>query len=197
MSYPEVGPIMRTKSVLITAILVLLVVAMSGCTSSVSNVSVTAQTSQAQKYAQAFVDEAKKLNTDPNVTLTSKIVENGSDAIQLTATSVNATKTAFYANGSTTTIALNIKQFASKADAEKFYNTISFGYTSNNNMTNNVTKLNDNPYFAATGKNPTETQASWKLDSFNFVTMSSSLAVQQDEFVMWGTVSVMSGRGST
>src|SRR5450759_1710910 len=138
---------MKIKLVLVTAILVLFAAAMSGCTSSVPNLSAPEQTSQVQKYAQAFVDQSTKQNTDRNVTLTSKIVENGTNAVRLTVTSVNKTKSAFYSNGSTTTESFNVILFASKADSEKFYNDISFGYTLNNEMKNNMTKANDNPYY--------------------------------------------------
>ena len=184
---------MNFKTIAVIGALTLLIVSMSGCTS--QSPTTGGQTSQVLKYAEAWKSVIEKNNTDKNVTLTFKTVANGTDAVRMTVTSVNKTKTSSYANGTTTTMSLNIKEFANKDDAKKFFDDVTFGYTAMTNSTlkAGVTESGDNPYVIAIGREPTMVDASWKIDSFTFVTMGASLAIQQDEFVTYGTISMISG----
>jgi hypothetical protein len=192
---------MQLKPIAVIAVLLVVVASLSvsGCTTSTKQNSTTGgQTSQVMKYAEAVNETFNKNSTGKNVTVTTKIVANGTDAVRMTVTLVNKTKDpkSLSANGSTTTEAFNIKQFANKGDAKKFYDDISFGYAANSEFQKNVSKQGDNPYFVAMGREPTSTQASWKIDSFSFVSLSASVAIQQDEFVTYGTMSVMPGSSS-
>ncbi|MGZ4943444.1 MAG: hypothetical protein ACXVIG_03615 [Halobacteriota archaeon] len=176
------------KTVVTLSILVALAVAVSGCT--VQNpISTPTPTNKAVDYANAFVNNTR---TDPGKNMTvvdAKVIANGTDGARITMTEKNSTKTAF-ANGSTTTSALNIKQFASTADATTFYDNISFGYTTENQTQQTPIKTTS-PYKQVMGHDPTVHAYSYKFDSLSFISAQASLAAQTDEFVLWGTISVV------
>jgi len=74
-----------------------------------------------------------------------------------------------------------------KDGATKFYNQSSFGYTPYNTST----APKDPTYRQTTGRDATINNVALRIDSFAFVTSKVSYIMQQDEFVTWGTASVM------
>jgi hypothetical protein len=84
----------------------------------------------------------------------------------------------------------NIKQFSSKEEATTFYSDARVGYTTVSNASTPI-KPEDNIYKQVTGCDPSGTNAAWKLDSVTPVTAQFSFIVQQDEFVTWGSASVL------
>ena len=93
-------------------------------------------------------------------------------------------------NGTTTRYGVNVKQFSSKEEATSFYNDASVGYTRVSNASTLI-KPEDNVYKQVTGRDPSVTNGAWKLDSVTSVTAQFSFIVQQDEFVTWGSASVL------
>jgi len=181
----------------ITAIVVLLLVlpslSVAGCT--VSN-PLTGQVPQVQQYADAFhKNQQDQLGPNENITVW-KQNENGSNAMRLQWTVVNSTTSGFYQNGTTASYSVNVKQFASTGEATKFYDNVSFGYSSSADVNATSIKPEGNIYKQVTGKDVTVANAAFKIDSFTFVTAQMSLIFQQNEFVVWGTVTVMPRSGS-
>ena len=184
----------------ITAIIVLFLVVASlsvaGCTVGLPGTSSPTPTSQVKQYADAWHSNIQD-KLGPNETLTVwKEKENGSDTVRLQWTVVNSTTSGFYSNGTTTTYSVNVKQFANIDDAKAFYDDTSFGYAPSTTVNATLIKPEDNIYQQVTGKNVTVLNGAWKLDSFALVTMQASFVIQQNEFVVWGTASVMPN-GST
>ena len=164
-------------------IIAALVIGTCGCT----NPTTQSQTSQVEIYGKNFLDNAKA-KLGPNETLTSStLVKNGTDAVRLSYTTVNKTASVFTPNGTTATYNYNIKQFSNKDGATKFYNQSSFGYTPYNTST----APKDPTYRQTTGRDATINNVALRIDSFAFVTSKVSYIMQQDEFVTWGTASVM------
>jgi len=179
----------------ITAIVVLLIVVASllvaGCINNSSNTPSTSPASQVKQYADAW-HESIQNGLGPNETLTTwKERENGTDAIRLQWTVVNSTSSGLTTNGTTTSYSVNVKQFTSSASATDFYDDVSFGYVPATSVNATSIKPEDNIYKQVTGNNVTVVNGAWKLDSFTFVSMQAGFAVQQNEFVLWGTASVM------
>lgn len=171
----------------------LLIVGVCGCTNPVQTTQNTASsTNKALDYANAQLNITKK-NLEKNQTLvSSKVIANGSDGARLTYTIEDKSNSGLTANGTSTTASISIKQYSSKDDATKAFDDVSFGYTPGKaSDIANMTKPTNNTYLKAFGHNATINNAAFKLDSFTFVSMSASVAEQQDEIVWSGTVSVM------
>jgi hypothetical protein len=147
-------------------------------TSSTAAPAVT-QVSQAHAYAQAYQTATEK-NKGPNDSLTFSIVDNGNDTAILTITDVNTTPNALFSNGMTMTETFNIKQFASTSEATTFFNSATSGYTRNDSA-------GIDPYRALTGHTATINAAAVKLNSISG-TVNMSFALQQDNFVTYGTI---------
>ena len=190
---------MKLKSITVIVVLLLVVASLlvAGCTNPIQQ---AAPQNKAVDYANAFVAATKKNNTDPNVTFTSvKVSENGTDQARISVTSVNTTKnkSSLWSNGSTTTYALNVKKFDTTDAASKFYDDQSFGYsTTNSTNVTTFTSPDTNIYAQVMGHNSTLNQGAYKIGSFNFISVSASLVLQQSEFVMWGDASIMAGQSS-
>jgi len=191
---------MQLKSITVIIVLLLVVASLSvaGCTVGLPGTSSPTPTSQVKQYADAWHSNIQD-KLGPNETLTVwKEKENGSDTVRLQWTVVNSTTSGFYSNGTTTTYSVNVKQFANIDDATAFYDDTSFGYAPSTTINATLIKPEDNIYQQVTGKNVTVLNGAWKLDSFAFVTMQASFVIQQNEFVVWGTASVMlNGSAST
>jgi hypothetical protein len=185
---------------LIAAIIVLsLVVAsllVAGCTTSTQNTTNTTtsgQTSQVKAFSEALLNNVKK-NLGPNETMvSSKIVENGTDSMRVTYTVANTTPQGLInPNGTTATLTVNVKQFPTKENAAKFYDNVSFGYTVLNKNELGTSPLQPgivDPYKEAMGRSATITNSSYKTESLSFVMGQGSIALQADEFVIWGQMS--------
>jgi hypothetical protein len=176
------------KMALIIGVLSVLLVGVSGCTST-QNLITGGQASPVNAYANGFVNSTKTEQA-PGCTVTgSNIVANGSNAVQLTMTIKNTTPTSIWANGSTYTYALNIKQFDNTNDASSFYNSTSFGYsqgTTNSTPTSN----NSDVYQQVMGHAPTISRSSTQITSESLFGASVNIAMQQDEFVIYGTAAI-------
>lgn len=184
----------------ITAIIVLLLVVVSllvsGCTTSTQNTTNTttsSQTSQVKAFSEALLNNVKK-NLGPNETMvSSKIVENGTDSMRVTYTVANATPQGLInPNGTTSTLNVNIKQVPTKEDAAKFYDNVSFGYTVLNENELGTSPLQPgivDPYKEAMGNIATITNSSYKTENLSFVMGQGSIALQANEFVIWGQMS--------
>jgi len=180
------------KLLAITVLVLVASLSMAGCTNTQNNTA-SGQTSQVNAYADAF-HKSVVADLGPNDTITSWVQnQNGTDAMRLQWTDVNSTHNTsniLYPNGTTTTYSVNVKQFASKDDATSFYDNVSFGYTTSSNVSLPI-KPQDNIYEQVMGHNSTTNNGAWKLESFNFINAQVSFIVQQDEFVTYGSISVM------
>jgi hypothetical protein len=165
-----------SKMVLMLGVLAVLIVSVAGCTSSTSsNTTTTTQPqSQAVAYANAFGSHI--VNNNPNDTTNYNAVANGTNAAQLTITLVNTT--------STTTYALNVKQFSTTADATTFYNSTSFGY---NPLGYDIITT---PYTQVMGYTPTVSRGSTQPQ--NNLGGAINVIMQADEFVVYGTLTISS-----
>ena len=172
-------------------------VLVAGCTSNVANNATSSNTPgtntpMAVTYANNYLTYLKSTLESNNTIPSSNVVQNGSDAAQLTFTLKNTTPNGIWANGTATTMAFNIKQFPSVDAATAFYNSQSFGYTI---MTNDSLKGTGVPqgtiYAQTTGHNPTLFHGATKMGSISFLQVTGSTIVQQDEFVVWGDISGM------
>jgi len=185
------------KMVLMLGVLAVLIVSVAGCTSNVANNATSSNTPgtntpMAVTYANNYLTHLKS-TLEPNNTIpSSNVVQNGSDAAQLTFTLKNTTPNSIWANGTATTMAFNIKQFPSVDAATAFYNSQSFGYTI---MTNDSLKGTGVPqgvvYAQTMGHNATLIHGATKIGSISFLQVTGSTIVQQDEFVVWGDISGM------
>jgi hypothetical protein len=173
-------------------------VLVAGCTSNVANNATSSNTPgtntpMAMTYANNYLTYLKS-TLEPNNTIpSSNVVQNGSDAAQLTVTLKNTTPNGIWANGTATTMALNIKHYPSVDAATAFYNSQSFGYTT---MTNDSLKGTGVPqgvvYAQTMGHNATLIHGATKIgSSSSFLQVTGSMIVQQDEFVVWGDISSM------
>jgi len=177
------------KIALVLSILVILSVGIAGCTSNSTNNG--AQISQAHAYADAYVNSTKEII--PNAQYEVNIVDNGTDAVRLSMTIMNNTTNG--GSSTTSTEALNVKQFATKDDATAFFNNVSFGYMANDSLAS--AKPGTDAYFITTGHNATTQRGAMQINSLTLVTTSVSVAIQQNEFVIYGTVSTMSAGSSS
>lgn len=181
------------KMVLILCILAVLVVGMCGCVSS-NNTTTTSSDNRAVTYGNAFV---KLLKAEPgNQTVTeSKVVANGSDAARLTVVMENRTvnkSSIIWQNGTRITMSFNIKSSGSTDAATTFFNDQSFGMTpSNSSSTASMTLPTNDIYKAAFGTEATTNNEAGQLGSFNFVQFSMSMALQQNDIVMYGTLQIV------
>lgn len=181
----------RLKMASMVALLVGLVVGVSGCTSTQNPLTGGQTSNKAKAYADAWMNYSES-HQGPNETTTFKVIENGTDSVRISGTTTNTTPSGFWANGTTTTSALNVKYFSNKDEATKFYDNVSFGYTASSaKELSNLTTPDNNIYKQVTGHDATINSGAWKLINFSFVSLSASVAVQQDEFVIWGDISVM------
>jgi len=173
----------------ITAIAVLLLVVASllvaGCTTSTTsntNQTPSASTATARDYAQNYLNVTISSLSKNETLANQKIVDNGTDTVMLSYAITNKTsQPILYTNGFTTTFGLNVKRFSSVNEATKFYEQTSLGFTPYQPT------LNASIYKTTTGHNPTINNESRRLNSIT----QASIATQQDEFVVWGTASVM------
>jgi hypothetical protein len=175
-----------TKKIIIALITLILLVAAAGagCVAIPSS-----QPSQAYAYASAYSNYTKYIavgnetNASPTYTYTSNIVNNGTDAVQLTIVIRAATPGAMYGRCSTDTFALNIKQFDTITDASNFFNSTSFGY-----YTQGITERAAPEYQQVMGRAPTLSRyaSTTNLGPGN-IFLEQHILQQQDEFVLWGT----------
>ncbi|HYB59606.1 MAG TPA: hypothetical protein VEB88_05110 [Candidatus Acidoferrales bacterium] len=161
---------------LLTIIVLVTMLSVAGC---IGN-PLSSQTSQVNAYANAYIN-ATKAYLGPNVTLaSSNIVQNGSNAVQLTMTIQDTTPISIWSNGSTYTYAVNIKQFDNANDASNFFNSTSFGYTPRAPADSNI-------YQQVMGHAPKINRYSIQTVSLSLFGESFNIAQQQDEFVIYGT----------
>jgi hypothetical protein len=179
------------KMVFMLCVLAVLVVGMCGCTS-VSNPLTTSSDNRAVDYGNAFV----KLLTAGNQTVTeSKVVANGSDAARLTVVMENRTvnkSSIIWQNGTRITMSFNIKSCGSTDAATTFFNDQSFGMTpSNSSEVANMTLPANDAYKAAFGTAATTNNEAAQLGTFNFIEFSMSMATQQNDIVVYGTLQMV------
>jgi hypothetical protein len=179
------------KMVFMLCVLAVLVVGMCGCTS-VSNPLTTSSDNRAVDYGNAFV----KLLTAGNQTVTeSKVVANGSDAARLTVVMENRTvnkSSIIWQNGTRITMSFNIKSCGSTDAATTFFNDQSFGMTpSNSSEVANMTLPANDAYKAAFGTAATTNNEAAQLGTFNFIEFSMSMAMQQNDIVVYGTLQMV------
>lgn len=178
---------------LLAVIVLVMALSVAGC---IQTQNLSSGSSQVNAYANAFVNSTKA-NLGPGETLVgSNVVQNGSDAMQVTMTVTNTTPTSIWSNGSIYTYALNIKQFDNTNDASNFYNTTSFGYNQGNSSSVSISNTT-NVYQQVMGHAPTLSRYSTQIASLSLLGGSINVAVQQDEFVTYGTVTVVPGTSTT
>jgi hypothetical protein len=171
----------------------LLIVGVCGCTNPVQTVqNAVTPTNKALDYANAQLNLTKQDLKKNQTLVSSKVIANGSDGARLTYTVEDKTPNGFWANGTSTTASVSIKQYSSKDDATKAFDDVSFGYTPGKaSDIANITKPTNNTYLKAFGHNATINNEAVKIDNFSFVSMSASVVEQQDEIVWSETISVM------
>jgi hypothetical protein len=181
-----------TKTAVALGVLAILLVSIAGCTSTTNQLT-SGQALQVRDYADAFHNRVEA-HLGPKETITTRNdTSNGTNAMRLQWTVDNSTRNTsnlFGQNGTTTSYSVNIQQFSSKEEATTFYNDVRVGYTTVSNASTPI-KPEDNIYKQVTGHDPSVTNAAWKLDSVTPVTVQFSFIVQQDEFVTWGSASVL------
>jgi hypothetical protein len=180
------------KTAVALGVLAILLVSIAGCTSTTNQLT-SGQALQVRDYADAF-HKRIEAHLGPKETITTwNDTSNGTNAMRLQWTVDNSTQNTsnlFGQNGTTTSYSVNIQQFSSKEEATTFYNDVRVGYTTVSNASTPI-KPEDNIYKQVTGRDPSVTNAAWKLDSVTPVTAQFSFIVQQDEFVTWGSASVL------
>ena len=162
---------MQPRLITALAVLLLAVVAVAGCTSSLNPLAPQTKGS-ARDFAQNYVDLLKQFGTRNGYVKSYKIVDNGTDAVMLTLTEENTSDSIY----PLTTFGLNVKRFSSVSDATAFYDKVSFGYTPDTPITGDL-------YNKTTGQSPTVNENSRKIENF----MTADFATQQGEYVMWGS----------
>ena len=178
---------MQFKPVTAIAVLLLVVASLlvSGCTTSTTsntNQTPSASTATARDYAQNYLNVTISSLSKNETLANQKIVDNGTDTVMLSYAITNKTsQPILYTNGFTTTFGLNVKRFSSVNEATRFYEQTSLGFTPYQPT------LNASIYKTTTGHNPTINNESRRLNSIT----QASIATQQDEFVVWGTASIM------
>jgi hypothetical protein len=176
------------KRVVITALLLaMLVIGICGCLTpnAPTTEAPTPQPSQVKAYADAYINSIKSVLGPNETVFASRVDENGSNAVRVSVTTLNTSKQ-FSRYGTTQTYALNIQQFPSKEEATAFYNNVTFGYTIGRG---NWATSHLNVYTSIMGHNSTINNSSYKIDHVSSVSALANSASQQDEFVVWGTIS--------
>ena len=178
---------------LLAIIVLVMALSVAGCTG-IQNPLSGNQTSQVNAYANAFVSSFKA-NLGPGESLvSSNVVQNGSDAVQVTLTVANTTPTSIWSNGSTDTYALNVKQFDNTNDASNFYNSTTFGYNPSAS-TNGAASAN--AYQQVMGHAPTISRVASQTVSLSLFGESINLAAQQGEFVIYGAATAVPGASAS
>jgi archaellin len=184
---------MRLKIASFVLIFVLVAaVFVAGC-ASIQNPTSGGQTSKVKAFSDALVNTVKS-NLGPNETMvSSKVVENGTDATRVTFIVQNTTPQGqVNPNGTTATLSADVKQFPTKEDATSFYDNVSFGHTNLNKNESGMTPLQPKivePYEETMGHAPTIVNGSYKADNLSLANGQGSIALQGDEFVIWGQIS--------
>ena len=182
------------KKVLVLCVLAGLIVGVCGCTNPVQTAqNAVSPSNKAVDYGNAFVNVIKQNPGENSVITSSSVVANGSDAALMSVTIQNNTHNAssLWPNGTTTTFALNIKQFSSTDDASSFYAKQSFGLSTE--PAKNVSEGQTNvvsPYKTVTSNDPTTVKASSGDITFNWISAGVTLVTQTNEFVVYGTMSI-------
>jgi hypothetical protein len=170
-------------------VLVGVVVGACGCTNPL-----VSPHNQAVDFANTLLSNAKADPGKNSQIISSNVVANGTDGARLSVTISNDTKdnSSIWRNGTTEVIAFSIKKYTSTADATDAFNQVTFGYTQNDSALNNpaLTTNTVDVYKTVMGHTATTKHMATKIDVFNFISAEVSLAIQTDEFVTWGTVSV-------
>jgi hypothetical protein len=171
-------------------VLVCVVVAICGCTS--VNSPVQSSDNRAVDFANAYVSYMKAYS--PSESITSTVTANGSDAAMLSMTITDHThnSSSLYPNGTTSTLAFNVKVFPNTDAASTFYGQQSFGLTASNSTASNSTgpaNLVD-PYKQVTGNEPTLVRGASKLESLTLLGATISIANQTNEFVTYGIMNI-------
>jgi len=178
---------------LLAIIVLVMALSVAGCTG-IQNPLSGNQTSQVNAYANAFVSSFKA-NLGPGESLvSSNVVQNGSDAVQVTLTVANTTPTSIWSNGSTDTYALNVKQFDNTNDASNLYNSTTFGYNPSAS-TNGAASAN--AYQQVMGHAPTISRVASQTVSLSLFGESINLAAQQGEFVIYGAATAVPGASAS
>jgi len=165
---------MIKKLLAIIILIMTLSIAGAGCTSLPPLI----KTSHVNAYANAFVNSTR--DNSGLTLISSNIVQNGSDAVQVSMTLQNTTPTLIWSNGSIYTYTLNIKQFDNTNDASNFFNSTCFGYSPH-------APVNSAIYEQVMGHTPTINRYSTQTASLSLFGASINIASQQDEFVIYGT----------
>jgi hypothetical protein len=177
---------------LLAIVVLVMALSVAGC---IQTQNASSGSLQVNAYANAFVNSTKA-NLGPGETLVSfNVVQNGSDAMQVTMTVTNTTPTSIWSNGSQYTYALNIKQFDTTNDASNFYNGTSFGYNQGNSASMSLSTTN--VYEQVMGHAPTMNRYSTQETSLSLLGGTINVAIQQDEFVTYGAVTVVPGASTT
>jgi uncharacterized protein (DUF2141 family) len=178
---------MKTNMKLLTIgvlVAVMLSVSMAGC---VSNP--LAPASKVNDYAKNYI-AYRTAHADSGYTVTSsKIVQNGTDAVQVTIVMTGG--------GYTETYSMNVKEFSNVNDATAFFNSQSFGMTpASASDLKNMTGAG-NPYDLTFGHNPNTTVGALKYGTISLIQATASQVFQQDNFVVWGDVLVSPSASSS
>lgn len=121
-----------------------------------------------------------------------QVAANGTDGATIQYTSVNKSSSGFMSNGTQTSVALNVHKYATTEEATKVYKSMTFGYIQNNSISNTTLKANEkDAYKEVMGHKATVQKGAMKIVNFSFVSGSIALAIQQDEFILWGTMDFM------
>jgi hypothetical protein len=173
------------KMILMLGLLSVLIVSVAGCTSSTTSNPTGSSQNNAITYANAYLNDSIKTAYAGQTVTGVSVLANGSNGAQLTATIPNAT------DNITTTITVNIQQFPSVSAATTFFNSQSFGYTlgtpaaANESITNPASAA----YQDTMGHAPTVTNTAYKIESESYYMAQGAVIMQQNEFVIWGTLS--------
>jgi hypothetical protein len=184
----------KLTKLLTIGVLVAFVVGVCGCTNPVQTAqNAVSPSNKAVDYGNAFVNVIKQNPGENSVITSSSVVANGSDAALMSVTIQNNTHNAssLWQNGSTETIAFNVKQFSSTDDASSFYAKQSFGLSAE--PAKNVSEGQTNvvsPYKTVTGNDPTTVKAASGDITFNWISAGVTLVSQTNEFVIYGTISI-------
>jgi hypothetical protein len=182
------------KMVLVLCVLAGFVISVCGCTNPLQTAqNAVSPSNKAIDYGNAFVNYIKADPGENCVVTSSSVVANGSDAARMSVTIQNNThnSSSIWSNGTTSTIAFNIKHFSSTDAATSFYQDQSFGLTPQQakNVSQGQTNL-VSPYKQVTGNDPTVVNAAMGGVTFNWVSAGATIVAQTNEFVTYGTISV-------
>jgi hypothetical protein len=174
-------------------VLVAVVAGVCGCTNPVQTVqNAVTPTNKALDYANALLALTNGTLKPNQTVVNSKVIANGSDGARVTYTMEDTTKNGLWANGTSTTVSGSVKQYSSKDEATKAFDDVSFGYTPGkaSDIANMTNPANDT-YLKAFGHKATINNQATKIDNLSFVSVSGSMAEQQDEIVTTVTISAM------